>query len=159
MHTGGIGDRSFYFIGDILRSRVKRDGIAQTFTHLCISICTCKSWGIADHSLRFYQYRLVELVETAHDSAGQLQMRQLILSHGNNRCLAEGDVCRLADRIPQKPVIQFVQSPSFGFCLNGGVVAQRIDGYEHREIYRQLSDFGNHRLNKNCGLLGVNPCG
>ncbi|MNW61326.1 hypothetical protein D3C74_393760 [compost metagenome] len=159
MDTGGVGDRSFNFMGDFLRSRVKRDGIAQTFTHLRIAICTYKPWGIADQSLRFCQYRLVQLVETAHDSAGQFQMRQLIVPHGNNRCLAEGDICSLADRIPQKPVIQFVDSPSFGFCLNGGIMAQRINGYEHREKDSQLSNFGNHRLNKNGRLLRINSCG
>ncbi|MMZ66678.1 hypothetical protein D1872_291940 [compost metagenome] len=97
--TGRIGNRLADFMRQILGGNIQFDRVTEALAHFGRSVGSYQPGGPTDQSLRLGKNRPVQLVETADDFTRGFQMGKLIVSGWNQRCLTEGNIRRLADRI------------------------------------------------------------
>ncbi|MNE34340.1 hypothetical protein D3C80_1280600 [compost metagenome] len=109
--------------------------------------------------MRFGEYRLIQLIETAYDFACKFQMWQLILSDRNDGCFAECNIRCLADGITEKSVIHFIKMAAFRFRLHCRVMPQQIYRNKHGKIDSQFGNFRDQRLDIKGSPLRINSCG
>ena len=143
------------------RIRIVRevDAIAEGLGHLCLAVCARETAGSCvarNQRLRLHEHRRINRIELPDNLSRLLDHRQLILTDRHRSRLKGRDIRRLADRIGEEADRDIrLEIPELNLILHGRVALQSGDRDEIRVEEGELSEFRDLRLNKECGLLGI----
>ena len=129
-----IGDSLADFFLDGFRRVGKIDGVAQALAHFGVAVEPGQTWEFAELDLWLLDQRgiaAIEIVEAAHQLAREFDVWLLVFADWHKICVAESDVCRLADRIADEAVGHVVVAVLRSFGLDRWVVAQGVHRDEH----------------------------
>src|SRR5437867_2670549 len=133
----------------------QEDGIPEALSHLARAVDARKHAALGNECLRNREDCPEELVEAPRHLTGQLDVRLLVATDGDEIAFDHEDVRGLQDRIPEEPVSRNRQ------VVVAHLVLQRRDALrpghsdEHGEVEEELCDLGYERLEIDRALLGV----
>lgn len=135
------------------------DAVAETLTHLLLTIGSWKATAAGNlwkQDFWLYQYRRINLVETANQLAGYLQHWLLVLTGRHGCSLESGDVGSLAHWIAEETERNVcLEVTHLDLCLYGWVTLNARYRDEVHQIGSQLCQLRNHTLDIECTLLWV----
>ena len=142
----------------------KVDAVAQGLAHLGLSVGSrqTEAGGIGrEHDLRLDQGLSVGGVEFAHDFAGLLDHRCLILADRHCGSLEGGDIGGLADRIAEEAyrgaglvvtLVRIGETPHLDLGLDGRIALEPLDGHQIVVEEGELGEFADLGLDEDGGL-------
>ena len=84
------------------------DRVAERLAHLLGAVRAQDDGRLGEDRLRLRERLAVAGVEGAHDLAGQLQVRRLVLAHRHERRLVDDDVGGLQHGVGEQPEVDVV---------------------------------------------------
>ena len=106
--------------------------------------------------MRLDQVRRIEVIETAHNLAGQLEVRHLVIPHRHPVGVVDGDVGGLEQRIAEEADgRQVAVAHLLDLLFIGGHALEPWDRRDHLEQQVELGVLGHERLDEERALLGV----
>ena len=155
--AGGIGHHRHDLLAHALGRFGDADRVVVRLRHLP-GVDPVDLRGRRVESLRLRENRTVEAVEAANDLAADFEVARLVLAHRDQVGAVDGDVGRHEHRVTQEPVRGEVARPQrIDLVLVGRHAFQPAERRDHREVERELRVLRHARLQKDRGLLRVEP--
>ena len=161
--AGGIGDRDHDPLARALRIFAQLYRVVVALRHLP-AIEAEDLRRVGQIGMRLDQDRLsllaVEVVEAAHELAGQLEVRDLVLPNGHGIGAIDGDVGGLQDRISEEAiVVEVLVAELLLLLLVGRDPLEPADGRDHPEEQEELGVLLHLALDEEDVLLRVEAGG
>ena len=120
----GVGHHGAELLPHGLFGVREEDRIAVALAHLA-PVEPGKLGGFGEKGERFGEDIAVEAMEPADDLPGELEMRDLVLPHGNMGGTVEDDVGRLEDRVAQEAVLGQIAVFDLGHLILVGGISEK----------------------------------